>query len=391
MEITKAKWFNNACSPVVLMIDDLNNLWFDFNKRGHPGKGEDWGYWRDEPSSAFSFLKANFIDIFPETKVTFFTVVGNPIICNYIYGRVYSGRINENPESAQFFNDLHHAPNFEIAYHGLTHGVVRNGKYMHEWDSFRSLEEALRNIEIGQDICYSAFGEKLNGGKYPGYTSNTYSDESIDKSAFLWWCRNWTYGEFLAGERDYSLLEMKTFGKNDVVDFPSTVNPSICCKNTLIKVARRLVRNPEYLLRKYMISLLNNRQVISIQEHSGAVKANGIRQAPNIIDDIRTIKNIYSFLRSQDVWHATCSDISNYYLAFTHTDIEIVEDGSFKLRYTGRPVKPWLTLLFEGIDFVQIISPTGKIYLNKTYPKMAKYELVNIEVENGYYQIKRIR
>lgn len=388
MEIIKAKWPNDADSPVVLMIDDLDNLWFDLNGNGHYALGEDWGYWRDLPGSSFAFLKNNLIDKFPKIKITFFTVIGDPTICKHKYGKVYKGAINEDEKTAEFFRHIHFSPNFEIAYHGLTHGIIRNGKYIHEWDSFNSIEQALRNIEEGQGICQRVFGEKLKGGKYPGYTSNTYSDESIDRAGFSWWCRHWTYDDFLKAGSNYSVFEMKTFGRNKVVDFPSTVNPSTF-RNPIKKIARMILRRPHKSLKMHLEGLLSNKKVISIQEHAGAIKANGVRQTPNIIDDMPVLHRIFSYLRGKNVWHATCSEIANYFHTFTSTQIETVDKKSFRLKYTGRVEKPGLTLMVDREEPVEVISPSGRRYKSIKYLYKNKWQLVHIKVENGYYQIKK--
>lgn len=387
MEIAKAKWFNDADSPVVLLIDDLNNLWFDINENGRPDLGEDWGYWRDLPGSSFSFLQDNLLNEFPETKVTFFTAVG-PFCWEFKYGKTYSERINENEEISEFFRRIHRSPNFEIAYHGLTHGVRKSKDYIHEWLSFNSVEEALKNIEEGQRICLDVFEERLKGGKYPGYSSNIYSDESIDKAGFLWWCRRWTYDDFVKAGLDYSIFEMKTFGRNNVVDFPSTVIPYSNSRNSLKKMASLILRRPQKIIKSHLDGLLRNRNVISIQEHAGAIKSNGIRQTPNIIDDMPALRYIFSYLRGKNVWHATCSEIANYFIAFTSTQIEAVDEEGFRLRYSGKVEKPWLTLVVDREEPFEVVSPSGSRY--KSICKNNK-RMVNIEVENGAYQVRTIK
>jgi hypothetical protein len=387
MKIIKAKWFNDADSPVVLMIDDLNNLWFDIHESGHPELGEDWGYWRDLPGSSFAFLQDNLLNEFPEIKVTFFTIVG-ALVWEFKYGRTYNGRINENSEISEFFRRVHHSKNLEITYHGLTHGVKVNENYIQEWLSFNSIEEALRNIEEGQRICQEVFGERLKGGKYGGYASNIHSDESIERAGFLWWCRRWTYDDFLKAGNDYSVFEMKTFGRNKVVDFPSTVNPSTFPRNPIKKIAMQILRRPYKSLKAYLDGLLSNKKVISIQEHAGAIKANGIRQTPNIIDDMSVLQHIFSYLRGKNVWYATCSEIANYYIAFTSTQIEEVDEEGFKLGYAGRVEKPWVTLIIDREEPVEVISPSGSRY-ESIYKDTRR--LINIEVENGYYQVRETK
>lgn len=392
MEVVKAKWFNDADSPVVLMVDDLANLWVDLDGNGQLELGEDWGYWQDVPNSSFAFLRENLLDKFPEIRVTFFTIVAAPIICEHKYGRVYRGRIDENNKVAEFFRQVHCSPNLEIAYHGLKHGVIGNGKYVHEWCSFSSVGEALKNIEEGQKICEEIFGERLRGGKYPGYAKNAYSDESIDKAGFLWWCRDWTYHKFVTAGNDYSTLEVKTFGESNVVDFPSTVSPSIL-RNPIMKMERFILRTPyqsHRSLKTYLEGLLRNKNIISIQEHAGAIRGDGKRQTPNIIDTMPVLQRIFSFLTEKNVWHATCSEIADYYIAFTFTHLSEVEEDGFNLSYVGRVEKPWLTLLFDREGPVEITSPSGKSYGSVKHPHRGKCNLVNIEVENGYYRVREI-
>ncbi len=67
------------------------------------------------------------------------------------------------------------------------------------------------------------------GGKYCGYTSNEFSDSSIDKTDFLWWCRYWNRG-IEEGERSYKFLErdknslsnydIKKFGDKMLLTYP---------------------------------------------------------------------------------------------------------------------------------------------------------------------------
>jgi len=388
MKISKAKWFNDADSPVVLMIDDLNNLWFDLKKNGLPSRGEDWGYWKDLPGSSFLFLKENLLDKLPTIKVTFFTVVGNPVFDEHKYGDIYKGAINDDAGAADFFAGIHSNPNLEVAYHGFTHGVIRNGKYIHEWLSFNSVEEALHNLRQGQYTCEQVFGEKLIGGKYPGYASNIYSNESIDKSGFLWWCRDWNHQKFLDSENDYSALEIRQFGENGVIDLPGTVNPSIFSTNYIKKIAKLILKNPYKVLEGYLDELLRKKIIISVQEHMGAFKGNDKRQTPNIFDDLTVLKFIFSLLEKKNIWYATCSDIANYYAALIGTQLQEVHEGLI-VKYSGRIKKPWLTLLINGKGTWEFKSPSGSIYSSFKHHQKLDFSLVNIEVEDGLYFIKK--
>lgn len=41
------KWYKNAISPVIFMIDDLANVWVDSNNNDSLDIGEDWGFLKD--------------------------------------------------------------------------------------------------------------------------------------------------------------------------------------------------------------------------------------------------------------------------------------------------------------------------------------------------------
>jgi len=100
------------------------------------------------------------------------------------------------------------------------------------------------------------------------------------------------------------------------------------------------------------------------------------------------LKYIFSYLRGKNVWHATCSEIANYYIAFTSTQMEAVDEDGFRLRYSGNVDKPWLTLAVDREEPFEVVSPSGSRY--ESICKNNK-RLVNIEVENGSYQVRTIK
>ena len=147
MQIKIAKWYNNAVSPVIFMIDDFCNKWIDFNGNCAVDPGEDWGFARDSENSSFKFLKETFLKKYPGIKVTFFTPVGTrcPALNNSLCDG-YSAPINEDSKSKSFFNNIHSNPKFEIAYHGLNHGMPGETAkdFRQEWITFNSVDEAIK-------------------------------------------------------------------------------------------------------------------------------------------------------------------------------------------------------------------------------------------------------
>ena len=168
MEIKIAKWYKNANSPVLFMIDDFANVWIDLNSDGKVSLEEDWGYDRNNLNSSYRFLNEEILKYFPEVKVTFFTPVGkrSPIIKNYNIS-IFTEPINYDYKTKEFFKSVNDNKKFEIAFHGLTHG--RPGKtakdFSQEWDAFNSVEEAINQIERGKKIYFDTFGKFPKGGK----------------------------------------------------------------------------------------------------------------------------------------------------------------------------------------------------------------------------------
>lgn len=235
MKIEICKWFQNASSPVLLMIDDLANVWVDANGNGQVDLEEDWGYAKDSEESGYRYLKQVILKDYLDVKVTFFTPVGvrvgmieNPSV------KSISKMINCDIETKKFFKSVNENSKNEIAYHGTTHGNVGDTLYnfIQEWELFNSLPEAIAQVNKGQEVYKDVFGDNPRGGKYCGYKTNEFSDKSIDMTGFFWWCRYWNRG--LIEDKNCSIggtdlnpltnLDIKTFGSNNVIDIPSTLN-----------------------------------------------------------------------------------------------------------------------------------------------------------------------
>ena len=107
MKVEKVKWFNNADSPVIFMIDDLANVWIDINRNGKVDLGEDWGYAADGKNSSFNFLNEVILRDFPNVKTTFFVPLDRkPIIADHKFN-AHFGPVNETPKLKSFFKSIH--------------------------------------------------------------------------------------------------------------------------------------------------------------------------------------------------------------------------------------------------------------------------------------------
>ena len=324
------KWKNNANSPVLFFVDDLANKWVDINHDGKIQSEEDWGYAGFDKNGAFYFLEKEILSVNPKIKTIFFLVVGkrtSSITDGVIKSVSYP--INKTDKSKKFFKTLQNDEHFEIAYHGTTHGVP--GKelkdFKQEWESYKSLDEALTTINRGKEIYKETIGVFPNGGKYCGYISNKFSDESIDKSGFKWWCRYYNRAaidgcnetEFCGKDKNsFSSFNVKFFGKNKVVDIPTTIPGSLLnlvfrpgkgIKGILKKILKPLIIR--WKLKKIDYLLANN-LVISIQEHISPSREDGKRQTPNIFDDRESLKTIFKYLKKKNVWYCTGSELAEW-------------------------------------------------------------------------------
>ena len=324
------KWKNNADSPVLFLIDDLANKWVDINNDGKIEPEGDWGYAGFDKNGVFHFLEREILSINFKIKTTFFVPIGEraDVVDNSEIKSI-SELINTTNKSKDFFKTLHKNERFEIAYHGTTHGVPGKAAkdFIQEWLSYKSLDEALATINKGKEVYKDAIGVYPNGGKYCGYISNKFSDESIDKSDFNWWCRYYNRAaidgcnesEFCGRDKNpSSSFNVKFFGLNKVVDIPTTISGSLLnfvfrpdksIKGILKKILKSLIIR--WTLKK-IDYLLKNNLVISIQEHISPSREDGKRQTPNIFDDKESLKLIFKYLKKKNVWYCTCSELAEW-------------------------------------------------------------------------------
>lgn len=391
MNISICKWYNNAISPVLFLIDDLANVWIDTNGNGIIDLEEDWGYGKNGKNSSFKFLNRVILEDFPDIKSTFFVPVGIRVgIIENTKIKSISKMINCDEETKDFFKSINDDEKFEIAYHGTTHGKVGKTRndFKQEWELFKSIDDAVETINMGKKVYKDVFGYYPKGGKYCGYKTNEFSDESIDKTDFLWWCRYYNKG-LLDDLNSLTNLDIKIFGDNQVIDIPSTLNGSLFTgifnpnKKTLKRIAKIILRN--YLLKKELSEidyLLKNNLVISIQEHISPARDDERRQSPNIFDDKESLRYIFNYLKNKNVWYCTGTELAEYYILRNNIKFIKVNSSAFNIKYIG---KRELSNMIISIKFDRenaiIIEPNGR--------KINGYNgIFNINVTDGLYKIK---
>jgi hypothetical protein len=362
----------------MFMIDDLANTWVDTNRNGVLDLGEDWGYFKDRDNSSFRYLTERILQHFPHLKVTFFVPVGvrAGMIKNALI-RTVSKCINADKESKRFFKQIHDHPNYELAYHGTTHGIVgpHAADFIQEWETFQSVDEALSQMGKGVDIYYDAIGQKPRGGKYCGYKGNEYSDDSIDLAGFSWWCRYWNRGHGRGGDKTiagpdedpFMNYDIKRFGESAVIDIPSTLDGGLLrgASQNNYPVAKTMKRFLKKSLVRWKLReidfLLEHKLVISIQEHIAPSRDDGKRQSPNIFDDTDSLLGIFEYLRGKNVWYCTGSELADYVNVRDYLSITQKSEDTFKfnddLKYSNHNI----TLSFSELNPFKIILPNHSI------------------------------
>ncbi len=378
--IEKAKWYNNADSPVMFMIDDFANAWHSKNGNNSWDQGGDWGGGLSKRGSVFSFLMENLLDDFPEVKVTFFVVAGK--ISHYTNGHPFSFAepLDFSEESRAFFRKVSDDDRFEIAYHGYNHGTPgqRTEDFIQEWRGFHSVEEACYQTEKGMEIFKDVFGRYPSGGKYGGWDYNHFADESVDRSFFLWWCRDWTPRDRKDRVHD-GYYEPQFFGRNWVVALPSTIHGFFWSKGQIDK-------------------LIEKKQIISVEEHIAPIRPDGRIQTPNIIDDHHELRSLFSYLRGKNVWYAMGTEIAKYFIGYSQSIIYDARGDSFKIKYHGKVDNPILTLIIDCTaicspekPLIEVVPPDGiPLPGNQIIPGKNYRHMVNLPVTNGKYSISPV-
>lgn len=392
------KWKYNAMSPVMFMIDDLCNSWVDSNRNGKIDLGEDFGAGMRTKNSSFLFLEEKLLKDFPWVKVNFYVPVGKRIgmLANAPI-RMYSAPINANAEIKKFFKSIHDNQKYELSYHGITHGKVfdKAKDQKQEWECFNNLEQAIATIDRGKNIFKDVTGEFPKGGKYCGYIGDTYGDQSIDKTNFFWWHRFWNRGiedlnyetKFVGNEKNpLKAYDIQEFGENKIIDIPSTVNGAAFSLKSDSKIKSLIKKILSFYFIKREKSkidfLLENKLVISIQEHICPARDDGKIQKPNIFDDLGSLQQIFSYLKSKNVWYCTGTELAEYYYLRKYLGIVYKDDKfEFDMKKIKKDIINKIISLEVENNVLEILAPDCKVYKKDN-------GIITVPVMEGNYIIK---
>jgi peptidoglycan/xylan/chitin deacetylase (PgdA/CDA1 family) len=379
--VRKARWLDDALSPVMLQIDDLANAWHNRNGSGRWDPGGDWGGGMQAPGSALRFLEEHLLADFPEAKVTFFTVAGplSPYTRHQPFS--HSAALDETADTRDFFRSLAEDPRFELAYHGYNHGIAgsRSEDFRQEWRAFESVEEAVEQTRRGLDIFLRATGERPRGGKYGGWEYNAHAEHALERCGFTWWCRDYTPRDVAEVVHD-AQYEPQLFGESLMVALPTTLHG-------------------HFWSRRQVDLLLEHQQLVAITEHIAPLRPDGLVQTPNIVDDMEELRRLYRYLRRYRVWHATGSEIAAYVIARERTLVHDVTRDGFSLRYEGPLAAPLLTLLVDckalcsrALPLLEVVLPDGST-LDPQHCRFDRSKFrhrLTVPVISGRYRLRAI-
>lgn len=327
MRIDKCKWKYGKQAPLVILMDDLANKYMADKKNG-AYIGADWGGRCKKKGSWYDFVQTNIFQKYPYVKMTCFLVVGRreDFIQNGKKNITLS--IDANDDFIKFLNEVANDKRFELSYHGYTHGKITENGFIQEWDTFSNVSEAVQTIEKGKKLYQKVTGQRFWGGKYCGYARNRFSDESITRSHFDYWCRHWDADIIKGLGSGEESLELDFFG--ETVDIPSTIDGSLfSLKEIWYLLTKKYMKALYYCFKYHMtlesvIDLLVSRgQILSIQSHTSPIREDKRRQSPNIIDDIKNIQYILDYVKKYDIWYATCKEINDYFRVYSAVDLQI--------------------------------------------------------------------
>ncbi|MGK0247674.1 MAG: hypothetical protein ACI910_000399 [Oleispira sp.] len=370
-----ALWKYNSESPVIFMIDDLANIYFDCDTG-------DWGGRCSKKGGLYDYLKNKIIRIFPEVKFTFFLVSGKREVQRIgDYDFVQECNKGEFPDLLKkMISDKH-----EIAYHGYDHGSIVDGNLIQEWTNYRTLTEALEKIEFGVTLIQDSTDSCVKGGKYCGYESGDFGHDSIVDSGFEWWFDSLDTRPLV---RPHGVF------RDGVFYMPSNIDCSVYSIRLL-----KYYTNKKYLKSLYrqilsgtleskIKQILSVNGIVSLQEHSSPIRTDGVRQYPNVFDDISSILYILGLLCEYDIWWATASEVADYSRCREYLKIVKKTDSCFSFGWKGEGIhKPsgCLTLIvstkFSGIrtseEFFPVYIKDGNSLVDVTAELDVFYYLVN--------------
>ena len=174
-----------------------------------------------------------------------------------------------------------------------------------------------------------------------------------------------------------------------MVDIPSTLSGDFftsllnlqpgSLKNMAKKLLRRVLIRNKF---QEIAFLLQNKLVISIQEHIAPARDDGIRQQPNIYDDTASLKMIFDYLDTQNVWYCTGTELAEYVLL--RDNLQLITTAPNKFVLVNKEPKDLstyeITVKITGFAGKYIITPDSRKFSIKDCT-------ANIPVQNGEYQI----
>ena len=325
------RYHNNHQTAVTLMIDDLAPTAITRDGRLLPYR--DHGYGMHHKDGLYHYFEKHLLEPFPELRGTFFILIDQ-----HTNHASHSGgyKILSDGFSDDYVRFLKStAPQFDLAYHGTNHGKNESGKFHQEF-SYLTLKDIPR-LKTALVLFEEKTGIKFNGGKYPGYVSNEYSQKILEEIGMKWWACSHGMKNKRTSANDFHY-----FGDaQKVLNFPTTFSGE-AFKTFLkpkmesfpkLRTAYQFYR--KFKLENHLQYLYENQYVISIQEHFTTLRADGKFQRPNVFDDLMSIRQTYSILRGADIWHASCNEIARY---IENRDFGKLEqnENRITLSYNGR-------------------------------------------------------
>ncbi len=326
----KCKWFNNAQTATVLMIDDLSNGYIDINFSGL-NPWNDWGYGCRAPKSIFKYYEDTLLKRYPEIKYTVFLPFGKH--STFLVDTVYPSFGSDIFQSDEFKQLLLYivSENNEIAYHGYHHGSPHPTLDPSTWSKeyeFIGYDEYEKNFSCDIRRIKDELDIDINGGKFPAWNYDKKVEDIITGSPLKWW------------SFDFIKFKEKHDYRKGILDFPANFSGSLFrrIRNPLLNMLK-ILQN-EFILQRF----IDNQHLISIQEHFSPTRVDGKRQPPNIFDDISSLEKFYDNLRGVDIWYATCSEIAHYLDSYDFTEVQKLTDGSYRINYKGNWEKMFLSI-----------------------------------------------
>lgn len=331
----KCRYFNNHQTAATLMLDDfaLTATTVDGVVRPY----NDWGVGLAGRYSLYRYLIRNLLEKFPEIKGSFFYLLQQHGLQNPNAG--YRIVVSEDYSGLRkFIRKV--SPNFEFAFHGLTHGryidiknptIGTNWQQEFEYLSLDEIDGLRKKIENAEEMLEIRFW----GGKCPGYRASPDSPRIIETLGFKWW----VVSDEMMNRRHKDNIHNYIGPAKGVLALPTNISgdfwgssPLAGRGNLLCQIKRKWAA---WSAERYIQYLYENRLVISIQEHYMGIRTDGKRQRPNVYDDINSLQRLYSILRGADVWFATCTEIARYLESYDRSELTKLAYGTYRLRYFG--------------------------------------------------------